>query len=241
MRCFARFALLVSAIAFAPLLPASAEPLTVLAGPIEPWSIENGDRPGVMVEMLTEMAKRANIEVNLKFEPWSRAQSDTQAGKDLAIIALTRTPEREPKYTWIVPLLSDPLWLHATRGDLNISALDKASTLNISVLRGTPQEDTLRQAGLTKLDLTTDDDSGAKMLKAGRVDAWFTRGMSASYSYGKIGGDPKQLLRGAETATPPMYLAGSRDFSPELAAKLNKAFESMKADGSYDKIVKSYQ
>ena len=114
-----------------------------------------------------------------------------------------------PKYTWIVPLLSDPLWLHATRGDLNISALDKASTLNISVLRGTPQEDTLRQAGLTKLDLTTDDDLGAKMLKAGRVDAWFTRGMSRSYSYGKIGGDPKQLLRGAETATLPMYLAGS--------------------------------
>ncbi len=129
-----------------------------------------------MVEMLTEMAKRANIEVNLKFEPWSRAQSDTQAGKDLAIIALTRTPEREPKYTWIVPLLSDPLWLHATRGDLNISALD-GCTLNISVLRGTPQEDTLRQAGLTKLDLTTNDNSGAKMLKAGRVDAWFTRGM----------------------------------------------------------------
>ena len=45
----------------------------------------------------------------------------------------------------------------------------------------------------------------------------------------------------AETTTPPMYLGGSLDFPKELAAKLNKALESMKADGSYDKIVKSYK
>jgi polar amino acid transport system substrate-binding protein len=240
MRSFARFALLASGIALAPSL-ASAETLTVLAGPIEPYAIEKGERPGVMVEILAEMAKRAGTEMNIKFEPWGRAQADTQSGKEVAIIPLTRTPEREAKYSWIVPLLSDTVYLHATRKELDITTLEKARVLSVSALRSTPQEDALKQAGLTKIELTTDDDGGAKMLKAGRVEAWFTRGMVASYSYTKIGGDPKQLLRGAETSTPPMYLGGSLDFSKELATKLNTAFESMKADGSYDKIVKSYQ
>jgi ABC-type amino acid transport substrate-binding protein len=106
-------------------------------------------------------------------------------------------------------------------------------------MRSTPQEDALKQAGIPKLELTTDEDANAKMLKAGRVDAWFTRGMVASFAYTKIGGDAKTLIRGSETTTPPMYLGGSLDFPKELATKLNKAFDSMKADGSYDKIVGS--
>jgi polar amino acid transport system substrate-binding protein len=239
MRRLVQAAFLVGGVALAPTL-SSAETLTVLAGPIEPYAIEKGDRPGAMVEILNEMAKRAGVQVNIKYEPWGRAQADTQAGKEVAIIPLTRTPEREAKYAWLVPLLSDELYLHATHKDLDISKLDKARALSVATLRSTPQEDVLKQAGIPKLELTSDEDTNAKMLKAGRVDAWFTRGMVAPFAYTKIGGDATTLMRGSETTTPPMYLGGSLDFPKELAAKLNKAFDAMKADGSYDKIVKSY-
>jgi polar amino acid transport system substrate-binding protein len=240
MRLLVQSAVVAVGIALAPSL-SLAETLTVLAGPIEPYAIEKGDRPGVAVEVLTEMAKRAGIQLTVKFEPWTRAQTDAQAGKEVAILPLTRTPEREAKYVWIVPLLSDPLYLTATRKDLDIVTLAKAQALSVAVLRSTPEEDVLRKAGLAKLELTTDGDSGAKLLKAGRVDAWYTRGMVASFAYTKNGGDAASLLRGANTETPPMYLGGSLDFPKELGAKLTKALDSMKADGRYDQIVKSYQ
>ena len=73
------------------------------------------------------------------------------------------------------------------------------------------------------------------------VDARYTRGMVVSFAYTKSGGDATALLRGANTETPPMYLGGSPDFPKELGAKLAKALDSMKADGRYDQIVKSYQ
>lgn len=219
----------------------SAETVTVLAGPIAPYAIERGDKPGAAVEIVNEMAKRAGIAAVVKFEPWARAQADAQSGHDVAILPLTRTPERESKYTWIVPLLSDQLYLQTIRTDLDIPSLAKAGTLSIATLRNTPQEDLLRQAGLSKLELVNDEDAGAKMLKAGHVDAWFTRGMVASFTYAQNGGDPKQLVRSAETETPPMYLGGSPDFPKATAEKLSQALASMKADGSYDRILQAYR
>jgi polar amino acid transport system substrate-binding protein len=237
---FARIGLLIFVVALAPSL-ALAEPLTVFAGPIEPYAIEKGSRPGAAVDVLTEMAKRSGIQLTIRFEPWARAQADAQAGSAVAILPLTRTPEREPKYTWITPLLSDQIYLQAVRKELDISSMDKAKALNVAALRSTPQEEVLKASGFSKIELLMDEDTGAKMLKAGRVDAWFSRGMVASFTYAKNGGDPKELLRGAETETPPMYLGGSLDFPRDVAAKLNEAFNAMKADGTYDRIVRSYQ
>jgi polar amino acid transport system substrate-binding protein len=239
MRYAARVCL-AAGILLAPAM-ASAETLTVLAGPIEPYAIETGARHGAAVELVTEMAKRAGVELALKFEPWARAQADAQAGKDVAILPLTRTVEREPKYAWIAPLLSDEVYLQTIRPELDIATLEKARPLNVATLRSTPQEDELRRAGATRLELTSDEDTCAKMLKAGRVDAWFTRGMVGAFTYAKNGGDPHQLRRGAAVATAPMYLGGSPEFSAPLAAKLNEALQSMHADGSYDRIMSAYQ
>jgi ABC-type amino acid transport substrate-binding protein len=38
-----------------------------------------------------------------------------------------------------------------------------------------------------------------------------------------------------------MFLGASLDFPKQLAVKLSNALDSMKADGSYDKILKSYK
>lgn len=220
---------------------ASAETLNVLAASIEPYAIETGSRPGVAVEVLTDIAKRAGMEVDIKYEPWARAQTDTRSGKGLAILPLTRTPDREAEYSWVVPLLSDPVYLQAISKDVNISTLGAARNSTVCVLRGSAQIDILKQAGLPKIEEVTDENTCAKMLQSGHVDAWYSRGMVASLAYAKNGGDTKALLHGAETETPPMYLGGSPDFSKETAARLNKALEAMKADGSYDRILASYK
>jgi polar amino acid transport system substrate-binding protein len=230
-----------SIVALAAGVAAHAETLTVLAGPIEPYAIETGSRPGAAVEVVREMAKRAGLEVNFKFEAWARAQQDAREGHDLAIIPLTRTTEREPLYSWIAPILSDPFYLQTNRKEVDVASVDAAKGLSIGVLRGADGEADLKSAGIAGTSAGVDEDTNAKMLKAGRIDAWYARGMVASATYAKAGGDPKELKRGAEKATAPMYLGGSPGFSPELAAKLAKAFEAMKADGSYDRIVKSYQ
>jgi polar amino acid transport system substrate-binding protein len=240
MRLLAWSAFVAAGIALAP-LASSAESLTVLTGPIEPYAIEKGDRPGAAVEVLAEVAKRADVQLNFKFEPWARAQADAQSGKEVAILPLTRTPERESKYVWIIPLLSDQIYLNAVHNDLEITSLDKAQGLTVATLRGTPQEDALRKAGVAKIELTMDEDTGAKMLKAGRVDAWYARGMVAAFTYAKNGGDPATLRRGAGTETAPMFLGASLDFPKQLAVKLSNALDSMKADGSYDRILKSYK
>lgn len=219
-----------------------AESLTVLAGPIAPYAIENGDRPGAAVEVINAMAKRAGVDLVVKFEPWARAQTDTQSGKGVAILPLTRTSDRESRYAWIAPLLSDPLYLTTTRKDVAVPKLVDAKSLKIATLRDSAQEEELRHDGLSSnIEPTNDEDTGARMLKLGRVDAWFTRSMVASFTFSRNGGEPKDLVRFAETPTPPMYLAGSPDFPSVTAEKLRQALASLKADGTYDRIVGSYR
>ena len=84
---------------------ASAKELTLLTAEIPPYSmVENGVQTGISVDVVREMARRVGQNDQFRFLPWARAQN-TAAQKDLfGITPLSRTPDREKKFTWVAPV-----------------------------------------------------------------------------------------------------------------------------------------
>ena len=79
------------------------------------------------------------------------------------------------------------------------------------------------------------DAMAPKMLRAGRIDAWF--------GVVHAGGESRQDLvesavRGASTE---QYLACSKDCDAVLVKKLADAVKAMEADGTIDRIVDGYE
>ncbi|PKU26542.1 substrate-binding periplasmic protein [Telmatospirillum siberiense] len=218
-----------------------AETVRVLTGNIEPYAIENGPRPGFAIEIVQEMGRRAGIDVEINFMPWQRALLEASLGHDVAIVPVVRTVEREALYSWIQPIMpGEPFYLLAIRPDVDISSFEAVRNSVIGGMANAPAESILRRAGLRYLDLSTDNIINARKLLAGRFDVWFAREAEAKLAMTRLGESPARLRRGFVVDAPPSYLAASRDFSPLIARRLAKAFDSMKADGSYERIVNSY-
>lgn len=228
----------------APLLvaPSShAETLKVLTGNIEPYAIEKGPRPGFAVEIVREMARRAGLDVEVVFEPWQRALLEASLGHNVAIVPVVRIAEREPLYSWILPIMpGEPFYLQAVRPEVDISSFEAVKDTVVGGMANAPAESILRRAGLRYLDLSTDNIINARKLLAGRFNVWLAREEEAKLAMAQLGENPARLRRGPAIDAPPSYLAASRDFSPAVAQQLVNAFESMRADGSYERIVNSY-
>jgi polar amino acid transport system substrate-binding protein len=193
-----------------------------------------------VLEVVREASRRAGIAVEFSFLPWQRAQLETQARNDVLIIPFTRTPSREAQYQWVAPVLE----FHTVLVTLAKppSSIEEARMLVVGYVRGTSFKDEVEQAGFPYFEESTDDLTNARKLKLGRIGAWITTDLMALGVYRQAGFDPAELKYGPNLGPVKVsWVAASRDFPKEIAKKLANAIDRMRADGSYQAIVKRYR
>jgi polar amino acid transport system substrate-binding protein len=219
----------------------SAE-LQIISADFDPYTYEtpNGGS-GVMYEIVQEMARRVGQSPKIEFQPWARAQSEAQSRPNIGILPLARVPERESKYAWIVLILEDPYVFFAKKNSkVDISTIEAAKPLRIGTFGGSLAEVLLRKIGFKNFASVTTDVQNVKMLKIDRIDAWVAP-LSFKNRYKKKGGlGEKDLRVGATVTILREYFAASKSIDQETIRKWQKAFASMKKDGSYNKIMKKY-
>jgi polar amino acid transport system substrate-binding protein len=222
--------------------PSEAQPpITVVASEFPPLTTNAGGQPGgVVLEVVHEAGKRAGIAFEFSFLPWQRAQLDAQTRNDVLIIPFTRTPSREAHYQWIAPVLEFHTVL-VTLADPP-SSIEEARMLVVGYVRGTSFKDEAEQAGFPYIEETNDDVTNARKLKYGRIGAWITTDLMAHGVYRQAGFDPAELKYGPNLGPVKVsWVAGSHDFPKETAKKIADAIGRMRADGSYQAIVKRYR
>jgi polar amino acid transport system substrate-binding protein len=220
---------------------AADQAIKVVAAEFPPLTTNAGGQPGgVVLEVVREASKRAGIALEFSFLPWQRAQLETQARNDVLIIPFTRTPSREAQYQWVAPVLE----FHTVMVTLAKppSSIEEARMLVVGYVRGTSFKDEAEQAGLPYVEETNDDLLNARKLKLGRIGAWITTDLMARGVYRQAGFDPAELKYGPNLGPVKIsYVAASRDFPKETAKKIADAIDQMRADGSYQAIVKRYR
>jgi polar amino acid transport system substrate-binding protein len=220
----------------------AAEPtIKVVAAEFPPLTTNAAGQPGgVVLEVVREAGKRAGIPLEFGFLPWQRAQLETQARNDVLIIPFTRMPSREEHYQWVAPVLE----FHTVMVTLANppSSVEEARPLVMGYVRGTSFKDEVERAGFPYVEETDDDLTNARKLKLGRIDAWITTDLMAHGVYREAGFDPAELKYGPNLGPIKVsWVAASHDFPKETARKLAAAIDQMRADGSYQAIVKRYR
>jgi polar amino acid transport system substrate-binding protein len=237
-RSVAMLALLASLLS-----PSSAaeSSITVVAAEFPPLTTSAGGQPGgVVLEVVREAGRRAGIALEFSFLPWQRAQLETQSRNDVLIIPFTRTPGREADYQWVAPVLE----FHTVLVTLAKppSSIEEARRLVVGYVRGTSFKDEVEQEAFPYFEESNDDLTNAKKLKLGRIGAWITTDLMAHGVYRQAGFDPAELKYGPNLGPIKVsWVAASRNFPKEIARKIAGAIDQMRADGSYQAIVKRYR
>jgi len=220
----------------------AAEPtIKVVAAEFPPLTTNAEGQPGgVVLEVVREACKKAGISLEFSFLPWQRAQLEAQGRNDVLIIPFTRTPGREAQYQWIAPVLE----FHTVLVTLSQppSSIDEARTRVVGYVRGTSFKDEVEHAGFPYVEETDDDVTNARKLKRGRIGAWITTDLMARGVYRQAGFDPAELKYGPTLGPVKVsWVAASHEFPKDIAKRIAEAIDQMRADGSYQAIVKRYR
>ena len=226
---------------------AVAAELRLLAAELPPYSFhvppptvsEFGKPTGAIYDIVRRMAQRVGHSGRIEFMPWTRAQEIAESESGVGILALTRTPERDPHYSWIAPIVIDDLVLVGGAG-VDVSSLDKVKDRPTGVLRRSGAEALLREQGFTRIAPVSEEWINAQKLRDRLIDAWLAPRLMVLYGYREVGGDVTALNIGQIVRRSDIYLAGSKDLPAEVIERWRSAFEALKADGTVDRIIASY-
>lgn len=242
MRCLLLKALTVLGLCAS---PAMASELAVYSGVIPPYSYLDGDKPkGIAVELFQEMAKVVGHSGKIHFLPWKRAVKTVEDAltEPALVLPLNRSPEREKRFSWVVPLLKDDTALVTKRGAKpRINDAKEARKWNVGVLLGSPLEVELKLNVFERIMASPDEETNAKMLHAERLDAWFVASMVAPFVYKELGYDPKELEVGVKMQINDLHLGATKTLPEAEAKKWRDAYEALVKSGKVEQLIAAYR
>lgn len=239
-----RFGLLLSGLLLATFCRAAeVAPFRLVAGDLPPFAVERGSAsPGALGEMVQELALRLGKPTNIEFYPWARALLMAETQSRVAVLPLTRTPEREKKYRWLVKLYRQNFVFISRSGrSFDLQSLPAMRNKRIAVLRGSPSMVQLQQQKFGQLVVANSVDDMARMLKRDMVDALYGSETIALNKLLAAGLTRDQLAVGPVQASGDIWLGGSPDFTEADSAAWQEAMRMLVRDGTYSRILKRYE
>ncbi|UGQ47083.1 substrate-binding periplasmic protein [Massilia endophytica] len=219
---------------------AAAAPLRVVTSDIPPLAIANSPaRPGALVDLVREMARRAEVEIQVEYVPWKRALFLVSTVPNTAIFPITRTPEREKVYRWLVPLHYERFVFIAEEGKTDVRNIAALKNKRIAILRGSVQMENLKRQGFTKLLETTTVQGGVRLVRTGIADAVFGDQDIISGTAHVFFPDMRYAISDPLVTTE-TWLGGSTDVSDAVASRLQAAMKGIVKDGTYARVLRSY-
>ncbi len=217
----------------------AADRIIAYTGYLPPLSIDE-ERKGISVELMELVAEAAGLEIDIRFAPWKRAQLLAQTTPGALIFTLGQSQERREKFEYIAPLLYTESSLVTL--DQPLDSFDKAIEAGklVGVHLGSLRSRILKRSGITNFAEIPSAEQMTTMLQTGRIDAWYTMSLRASYMFRQLGYDPKRLVVGAPVTHGVQWLAANKSIEPHIRARLTKAVSKVWRDPRYWQIVDRY-
>ena len=218
-----------------------AAPISVVSE-VTPYSYaSDGVTPGPATDLVQLTLERAGIAAQLGVYPWARAYDMALHAPNVLIYLLVRTPEREPLFQWVAEVL--PLQHHlyrlSDRPEVAVARLDDARHYAIGVIRDDVRHRYLAQHGFTMLTVASRREDNFLRLLRRQVDLLAMTDVDAVESCRRFKPQCSGLTRVAtiDALTLGAYLAYSRGTPEELVARTRSAFESLRAEGTVQRLL----
>ena len=215
-----------------------------------PFSMKDaqGKLTGFDVDLATEICKRMESKCTFVESDFDGLIPSLKAKKVDAIIAsISITEKRQQEIDFSEKLYAADSRLIAPKGSKIQPTLESLKGKTIGLLQGTTQEtfanEYWRPKGVTVVPYANQD-LVYQDLTAGRIDAAFQDEFAASEGFLKQPVGKDYAFAGPAVKDDKLFGVGTgigmRKGSTELKAAIDTAFESMRADGTYDKLAKKY-
>jgi len=228
---------------------ACAQELRLLAAELPPYtyqvpsasvSEQPGPGRGLIHDLVQEAARRVGHPGRIEYMPWYRAQAIAQTEPGIGLLALTRTPEREDKYRWLLHLYTDDLVLVGSPG-VDVADLARVRDRPVGVLQRSGAEALLKSLGFTRISPQPEEWMNAKGLKDRAIDAWVAPRAMVVHAMREVRGNLDVLQFGQVVRRSELYLAASKNLPEEEARRWEAAWAAMRADGSAERIIRQDQ
>lgn len=203
---------------------------------------DEGKVAGFACELQQEIARRVGYQGPFDIYPLPRAIAVASVSAHMLIGPLGRIASREKLFAWQVEMFEEDFVLVTMRSStLDISSDEAIKDLHIGTIRDGAGARMLSERGAGIVELVAGDAVNARKLHAGRIDAWAAPWNAILAAQKKAGLSPGLLRRGLVLGRVKVYLAGSLDLDPAVAAAWQAAFSSMRKDGTFELLARKYQ
>jgi len=208
----------------------------------------SGKLVGFDIDLANEMCKRAEIKCTFVEGDFDSLIPSLKSKKiDAIISSLSITPKREEEISFTEKLYAANARLIAPKGSKIVPTLDGLKGKNVGVLQGSTQEAyanaNWQPKGINVVPYQNQDLIYAD-LASGRLDAAFQDEVAGSEGFLKQPNGKDYAFAGPAVKDDTFFGVGTgmglRKDDTELKAALDKAFDSIRKDGTYDKLAKKY-
>jgi len=204
---------------------------------------------GFATKLIEAALKLTPYQYQVKIYPWSRSFFLAQNKENTCIFLMSRDKAREKQFQWVAPILStnDYFIALSSRDDIKINNIEDVKKYKVAVLKGDRTYYNLLKLGFIEnknLYVINDSTSMLKVLtKRKQIDFILSdiidvkyRAMFNNMDYGLF----KAYFKLNKTPVD-LYFACSLKTPKEVVEKLSLAFGTIKENGTYDKILDSWQ
>lgn len=207
-----------------------------------------GQLVGFDIDLANEICKRIQTKCTYVESDFDALIPSLKAKKiDAIISSLSITAKRQEEIAFSDKLYAANSRLIAPKGSKLQPTLESLKGKNIGLLQGTTQETYANEYWRPKgVNVTpyANQDLVYQDLTAGRIDAAFQDEVAASEGFLKQPVGKDYAFAGPAVKDDKIFGVGTGMGLPkestELKAAIDKAFESMRKDGTYDKLAKKY-
>ncbi|MFA7621682.1 MAG: transporter substrate-binding domain-containing protein [Aminobacteriaceae bacterium] len=205
---------------------------------------EDGVPTGLAVDVLAEIFTRmgsSKTAKDIQVLPWARSYNEVQNTPNTCLFSMTVTEERLPLFKWVGPVfvLSFDAVALKSKG-IKVSSVEELANLKAGVIRDDQGDTLAKEAGIKEIERVPSNDQNIKKLNEGRIDVWIYSFGSARTLLEEMGFNPDDYESAWNLSKSDVSFAFHKDVDDELIAEMQKTLDEIKADGTYDEIMKKY-
>jgi polar amino acid transport system substrate-binding protein len=229
--------LLAAALA-APLTTAASDGLLLLSEDFPPINFEDqGEASGLAGELVLAMLLDMGLQLNVHFMPWARAYRLAQGPAPVCLFTMARTPQREPLFQWVGPIVEFQNALIGRSGTDRLRSLDDARRApQIITVRDWSSEQELRRYGFRNLKSVSNGSVALRMLLAERAALMAAEKVTLPDLLRREGEDETAVTTVLSFPGYYGYLAFSRATPAAVVRRWQASLARLRANGSFERI-----
>lgn len=221
--------------------PVCGDPLIIYTENYPPYSYlgESGVVEGLATVKVRQVMDASGIDYEIRLVPWTRAVQYATTQNNSLIFSITRTPGREAKYDWLVPLADSNFYMFVRADEMRpvTEAALKAGKFTGSCVSNDLGCELFSWTGMPPenvIPVSSTETADFRMVIAGRADIYISDLSVNNRLRISHGFDPnltKPVMR--LTGKTGFYLASGKYVPDAIRAKIKLTYDQLTADGLY--------